>query len=101
MNKLNPFYLYLLRNVSAMETFIEVLTPQEQMNDKIRFCVIFMGVDRLASEISRETGYEEDVMHACVALSYTDIYLLTEWIEEEIKRVDKPIKLSIDKDLPF
>lgn len=88
MNKLNPYYLFLQENVSLLDMCFEGLEAEEETNDTLKTCLLFMTIDRLASKISRDEGYGESIVHACVALSYTDVYRMSTWILEDFKRAE-------------
>lgn len=88
MNELNPYYLYLQANLPLLKSYFQGLEPHEESNDTIKTCILFMTIDRLASTIAKEDGYKDEVVHACVALSYTDVYLVSGWILEDLKRAE-------------
>jgi hypothetical protein len=84
--KKNPFYLHLTTHSDRLEACLDGMTPEEAKNDKITFCIVFMTIDRIASSISREElGLHSSIVLACVALSYTDIYLLTEMMINDLE----------------
>jgi len=81
MTKTNKYYFYLVGRIDKVAGFQDGMSKEERANDKIRFNVLFMTIDRIAAEISKgNTEYPKDLYNACICLTYTDIYTLTEMI---------------------
>ena len=81
--KKNAFYLYLLSNIDKVAEFQDGMTPVERANKKLLFCVLFMTIDRLAAEIAVRDGFKAQIFKACISMTYTDIYAITELIVKQ------------------
>jgi len=88
----NPFYLYLLGRIDKVAQFQDGITEEESENKElvkqVLFSMIYMTADKIAQEASRNDRFPAKVSKACVSLTYTDIYKITELLMVEPEVLD-------------
>lgn len=90
--KTNPFYLYLLERIDEVASFQDGMTKIERNTPKLVFAVLFSSINTIGVAVSREeNSFSKEVVNACVSLTYSDVYTITELIlnEPEIANYEK------------
>jgi len=82
MNK-NAYYIYLLARIDKIAEFQDGMNATERLDKDLLFNVLFMTIDRIASEIARKDGHTLDLINACSGLTYTDVRDITTLIIKE------------------